>query len=82
MTVDSGPNCIAAQLCKADFYYKFSDALNQCHGNSTPESIHRYQQMPFYEVVDILAQNGLRMVYSADWHMDHQLMVEYKRRNL
>lgn len=26
--------------------------------------------MPFYEVVNILAQNGLRVTFNPDWHID------------
>jgi len=65
-----GPNGIKAQVCRADFYNKMADALDQCGGINTPTAIDRYQNMPLFEVVNILAQNGIRMVYLPDCHID------------
>lgn len=56
--------------CRADFYAKFYDALEQAGGSFSPQSVERYQMMSFYELVDILAQNGLRITFNPDWHMD------------
>lgn len=58
-----GPNCAESQFCRADFYYEFAKALDECGGRSGPECIERYQNMKFSDVVEILAQNGLRMKY-------------------
>lgn len=65
-----GPHCVDAQLCRADFYARFADALEQAGGSNDPAAIERYQNMPLWEVVDIIAQNGLRIVFSREWHVE------------
>lgn len=59
-----------AQVCRADFYNKLTDALAQCGGAHTPQAIEEYQKMPLWKVVDILAQNGIRMVYQEESHIE------------
>ena len=61
------------QLCRDDFYLMFDNALLQAGGGDTE----RFKKMTFRDVVDTLAQNGIRMVYMPDRHMD-SIHVEWK----
>ena len=67
---DNGPNGLRAQACRADFYNKLSDALEQAGGINDPATVERYQNKPLWEVVNILAQNGIRMLYVPECHYD------------
>lgn len=68
--MSEGPNCVEAQICRGDFYYMLAEALKQCGGSNGPATIQKYQQMRLCEVVDVLAQNGIRMVYKKEFHLD------------
>jgi hypothetical protein len=47
-----------------------AEALRKCGGSASPQIIARYQEMKLCDVVDILAQNGIRMVYQPKYHID------------
>lgn len=66
-----GPDCIEAQLCRADFYYEFTNALQESGGNYSPQIVEAYQKMRFSDVVKILAQNGLRMKYFTESRIEN-----------
>lgn len=61
---------LEAELCRVDFYYKLEQAIKQCGGASDPRIISELQDRKLSEVVNILAQNGIRMTYDKSWHMD------------
>lgn len=63
------PDEIKLQLCQDDFWQMLRAALVQAHGN--PNSVERYAEMPLKQCVEELAQNGLRMVYLPESHMEH-----------
>ncbi len=81
-----GPNCIEAQICRGDFYDMLAVALRQCGGNprmihGDPELNDVLRKLggtapkplvdqTLREVVDVLAQNGIRMVYMREKHID------------
>lgn len=64
----NGPDCIEAQACRGDFWCKLETAMQQC-GGGIP--IERLSEMPLKDIVDILAQNGIRMTYDPSWHIEH-----------
>lgn len=70
----NGQNCINAQFCRADFYYQLATALKQCGGRHDKTAIDDLQQMSLWQVVDLLAQNGIRMTYSPEWHLNSWLV--------
>ncbi len=59
-----GPDCIEAEECRGDFWLKFEEAVFQAGGNF---SVEKAAAMNFGEIVNILAQNGIRMTFSPDW---------------
>lgn len=63
----NGPNCVEAQFCRGDFYLMLRAALKECGGN--PQMIGRLQEMKLKDVVNLLAQNGIRMVYLDHKHI-------------
>lgn len=66
----NGPNCIEAQMCRADFYLKLAEALEKSGGCSHPHTIERYQNLRLSDFVDIVAQNGLRITFNKEWHIN------------
>lgn len=62
-----GPNCIEAQECRGDFWCKLEEAMRQAGGGY---SIEKIAQMKLIDVVNTLAQNGIRMTYDQHWHID------------
>lgn len=72
MNLNQGQHCIEAQLCRADFYSKFIDALDKAGGSSDPRIIYKYQTMNLSDVVDIIAQNGIRMIYIPECNINAQ----------
>jgi hypothetical protein len=56
-----GPNCLEAQECRGDFWNMMCEAVTQAGG--CPSIVERYADKPLKDAVEILAQNGIRMVY-------------------
>ena len=57
---------IEAIECRGDFWLKLEEAMRQAHGGYP---IERIADMKLKDIVDVLAQNGIRMTYHADWHI-------------
>ena len=55
------------EVCRGDFYLMLQNAMLQAGGASDIGSL---KKMTLEGVVNILAQNGIRMVYMPDRHMD------------
>ena len=62
-----GPNCIEAQECRGDFWCKLEEAMQQAGGGYP---IERIADMKLKDIVDALAQNGIRMIYDERWHIN------------
>lgn len=71
--MNDGPDCFEAQVCRGDFYEMLREALEQCHGSNDQIAIERYQKMKLEDIVNVLAQNGIRMVYIESKHINHEL---------
>jgi hypothetical protein len=69
-------NDAKVEICRADFYLMLQNAMLQAGGGMNVE---RLKLMPLHEVVMMLAQNGIRMVYMEDRHMD-SLSIEWKAK--
>lgn len=65
--MEDGPNGLLANECRGDFWNKLHKALEQCGGGSILPVL---AKLPLKEVVDMLAQNGIRMTYHEDWHIN------------
>lgn len=61
------PNYIEAQECRGDFWCKLEEAMQQAGGGYPVE---RLANMKLKEIVDVLAQNGIRMTYDDHWHIN------------
>lgn len=57
---------LAVMECRGDFWRMFEEALQQCGGCSNPDI---WKDSRFEEVVNILAQNGIWMVYLPECHV-------------
>lgn len=68
----SGPDCLEAQLCRGDFYEMLEDAIDRCGGirGNVLGGPDPYVNWPLHEVVRLLAQNGIRMVYMPEKNID------------
>jgi hypothetical protein len=64
----NGPNCIEAHECRGDFWIMMREAVIQAGG--CPSIVERYADKPLKDVVEILAQNGIRMVYIPSARID------------
>lgn len=64
--MEDGPNGLLANECRGDFWNKLQEAMEQCGGPPA----HRLATMPLKDAVDLLAQNGIRMTYNEDWHIN------------
>lgn len=62
-------------LCNDDFYDMLAKACEQAGGGD----VLKMRRMAFEDVVQMVARNGLRMVYMADKHMD-SLHVEWNAK--
>jgi len=60
-------NDIKTQLCKDDFYFMLENAMLQAGGGI---DIDRLKKMTLFDIVNILPQNGIRMVYMPEKHMN------------
>ena len=68
---------IKQQLCREDFYLMLENACAQAGGGN----LKKLRDMKLHDVVDILAHNGIRMVYLPEKHMNSiQINWETKRR--
>lgn len=65
--MEDGPNGLLANECRGDFWNKLHEALEQCGGGAILPVL---AKLPLKEVVDMLAQNGIRMTYHEDWHIN------------
>lgn len=59
---------VAVQECRGHFWTTMRNAVTQAGGH--PSLVDNMADMPLSEVVDMLAQNGLRMVYATQFHID------------
>lgn len=57
---------IEALECRGDFWDKLEQACDQAGGGGPIESL---SEMKLKDVVDFLAQNGIRMTYRDEWHI-------------
>jgi len=55
------------QICRDDFYLMMRNAVLQAGGRDDAE---KWKKMRFEDVVNLLAQNGIRVVYMPERHMD------------
>jgi len=60
-------NHIAAQECRGDFWVKLEEAMEQAGGG---HSVQRLADMKLSGIVDMLAQNGIRMTFDSKWHIN------------
>ena len=58
---------IEAHECRGDFWLMLEEAIDQAGGCLNVEDL---AEMPLREVVDRLAQNGIRMTYHKEWHLN------------
>lgn len=58
---------IKTQLCKDDFYFMLENAMIQAGGGL---SVEKLKKMSLEGLASILPQNGIRMVYMPEKHMD------------
>lgn len=57
---------IKAELCIGDFYTTLGEAMKQCGGGD----VDAWKKQTIEEFANIFAQNGLRIVYMPERHMD------------
>jgi hypothetical protein len=60
------------QLCREDFYLMLKCALHQAGGGSSVDTL---KNSSLNDVVNLLAQNGIRMVFIPDKHIDSLKVV-------
>jgi len=60
-------NDIKVKLCQDDFYLMMRNAVLQSGGG---DNVDRLRGMKLEEVVNVFAQNGIRMVYMPEKHMN------------
>lgn len=72
MNLSEGPDCVDAQICRGDFYAMLEDAVRECGGipSNVLDGPDPLINWPLHEVVKLLAQNGIRMVYMPEKHID------------
>jgi hypothetical protein len=58
---------IKIQLCKDDFYLMMRNAVLQSGGT---DNLQKWKGMKLEELVGLFAQNGIRMTYMPEKHMD------------
>ncbi len=64
---EGGPNGLDAQVCRGDFWLKLQEAMEQAHGNPCLEKL---RKMTVEEACNLLAQNGIRMTFKKEWHIN------------
>ena len=60
-------NDVKTQLCRDDFYFMLENAMIQAGGGL---AIDKMKKMTLSEIVAFLPQNGIRMVYMPEKHMN------------
>lgn len=60
-------NDIKVKLCQDDFYLMMQNAVLQAGG---ADNLSKWKTMRLDELVNLFAQNGIRMVYMPEKHMD------------
>lgn len=60
-------NDIKVQLCKDDFYLMMRNAVIQAGGT---DNVSKWKQMRLDELVNLFAQNGIRIVHMPEKHMN------------
>lgn len=60
-------NDIKVKLCQDDFYLMMRNAVLQAGG---ADNLSKWKTMRLEELVNIFAQNGIRMVYMPEKHMN------------
>lgn len=58
---------IKTQLCKEDFYLMMRHAVIQAGG---ADDLSKWKEMKLEELVNLFAQNGIRMIHMPSRHMD------------
>jgi hypothetical protein len=64
-------NDIKVKLCQDDFYLMMRNACLQAGGGD----VEKLKRMSLSDVVNMLAQNGIRLVYMPEKHMDSVKIV-------
>ena len=60
-------NDIKVKLCQGDFYLMMQNAVLQSGG---ADNLSKWKTMRLEELVNLFAQNGIRMVYMPEKHMN------------
>jgi hypothetical protein len=60
-------NDIKEKICQDDFYLMMRNAVLQAGG---ADNLEKWKNMTLVQLVNILAQNGIRMVYMSEKHMN------------
>jgi hypothetical protein len=60
-------NDIKTELCREDFYFMLHHAVIASGG---APNVRNWKKMQLEELVNMLAHNGIRMVYMPEKHMD------------
>jgi hypothetical protein len=60
-------NDIKIQLCRDDFYLMMRNAVLQAGGS---DNLAKWKKMTLEELVNLFAQNGIRMTYMPEKHVD------------
>lgn len=60
-------NDIKVKLCQDDFYLMMQNAVLQAGG---ADNLSKWKTMRLEELVNLFAQNGIRIVYMPEKHMD------------
>lgn len=53
--------------CRGDFWLKLNEAIKDAGGSIDIDFL---SNQKLKDIVDELAQNGIRMIYSEKWHID------------
>ena len=67
---------IKQQLCREDFYLMLENACKQAGSGNTK----KIKDMKLRDVVDILAHNGIRMVYMSEKHMN-SIQINWEKKD-
>ena len=65
-------NDIKVKLCQDDFYLMMRNAVIQAGG---ADNLSKWKGMKLDELVNLFAQNGIRLVYMPEKHMDSVKIV-------
>jgi hypothetical protein len=64
-------NEVKVLRCRLEFWMMLEDALERAGAGSG--LVDRLADKPLREVVDTLAQNGIRMTFKPEWHMNPEI---------